>query len=360
MNGALFNFIGNMAGITTPIIIGYLVEKTGSFNDVLIFVSLTALCAIVSYGPIVGEIKRLDLTIALLKAVGMRESIGRGMKNTSRVLFSSSHFNRTRRSGLMPSGQEISRVTRSSKHSQVFSARLGCGADSAVRSVAEIIAGAGFDWIVIDGEHAPNDIPSLLAQLQAMRGGTAEPVFRVPWNDPVIIKRALDVGARSLLVPFVQNAEEARKAVAAARYPPLGIRGVAVGPRANDYGRIQGYHANAHLDTCVLVQLESKAALKEIEAIAAVEGVDGLFIGPSDLAADFGQLGNPSHPEVQAAIKDAAERIRAAGKSAGTLSGNVDAVERLISLGFNFTAVGSDVGLLARAAESVAARFRSR
>src|ERR1700681_3703155 len=215
---------------------------------------------------------------------------------------------------------------------------------------AEIIAGAGFDWILIEGEHAPNEIPSLLAQLQAMRGATAEPVFRVPWNDPVIIKRALDVGARSLLVPFVQNAEEARKAVAAARYPPLGIRGIAVGMRANDYGRIQGYHANAHLDTCVLVQLESKAALKEIEAIAAVEGVDGLFIGPSDLATDFGQLGNPSHPEVQAAIKDAGERIRAAGKSAGILSGSVDAVDRLISLGFNFTAIGSDVGLLARAA----------
>jgi 4-hydroxy-2-oxoheptanedioate aldolase len=224
--------------------------------------------------------------------------------------------------------------------------------------VAEIIAGAGFDWIVIDGEHAPNDIPSLLAQLQAMRGATAEPVFRVPWNDPVIIKRALDVGARSLLVPFVQNAEEARKAVAAARYPPLGIRGIAVGMRANDYGRIQGYHENAHLDTCVLVQLESKAALKEIEAIAAVEGVDGLFIGPSDLAGGLGHLGNPSHPHVQAAIQDAGQRIRAAGKSAGTLAGNVDAVDRLISFGFNFTAIGSDVGLLARAAESVAARFR--
>jgi 4-hydroxy-2-oxoheptanedioate aldolase len=239
-----------------------------------------------------------------------------------------------------------------------FQRQIGLWSGLCSPMVAEIIAGAGFDWIVIDGEHAPNDIPSLLAQLQAMRGGSAEPVFRVPWNDPVVIKRALDVGARSLLIPFVQSAEEARKAVAAARYPPLGIRGVAVGPRANDYGRIQGYHANAHLDTCVLVQLESKAALKEIEAIAAVEGVDGLFLGPSDLAADFGQLGNPSHPEVQAAIQDAGERIRTAGKSAGILSGNVEAVERLISLGFNFTAVGSDVGLLARAAESIAARFR--
>src|SRR6202023_3698715 len=193
---------------------------------------------------------------------------------------------------------------------------LWSGLRSAI--VAEIIAGAGFDWIFIDGDHAPNDIPSLLAQLHAMRGGSAEPVFRVPWNDPVIIKRALDVGARSLLVPFVQNAEVARKAVAAARYPPLGIRGVAVGPRANDYGRIQGYHSNAHFDTCVVVQLESKAALKEIEAIATVEGVDGLFIGPSDLAGDFGHLGNPSHPEAQAAIRVPAERIRATGKSAGT------------------------------------------
>src|SRR6202051_4802233 len=180
--------------------------------------------------------------------------------------------------------------------------------------VAEIIAGAGFDWIVIDGEHAPNDIPSLLAQLQAMRGGTAEPVFRVPWNDPVIIKRPLDVGARSLLIPFVQNAEEARRAVAATRYPPLGIRGVSVTPRANDYGRVQNYHKNAHLDTCVLLQVETRTAVKEMEAIAAIDGVDGIFIGPSDLAADFGHLGNSKHPDVMAALKDAATRIRAAGK----------------------------------------------
>ena len=186
------------------------------------------------------------------------------------------------------------------------SGRSASGAAWPAPLSAEILAGAGFDWIVIDGEHAPNDITTLLPQLQAMRGGTAEPVFRVPWNEPVIIKRALDVGARSLLIPFVQNADEARKAVAATRYPPLGIRGVAVAPRANDYGRIQDYHRNAHLDTCVLVQLETKAALKEIEAIAAVEGVDGIFIGPSDLAADFGHLGNPKHPDVQAAIADAA------------------------------------------------------
>lgn len=225
--------------------------------------------------------------------------------------------------------------------------------------VAEIIAGAGFDWIVIDGEHAPNDIPSLLSQLQAMRGGTAEPVYRIPWNDPITIKRALDVGARSILVPFVQTADEARAAVAATRYPPRGIRGVSVAPRANDYGRVKNYHANAHLDTCVIVQLETRPALHEIESIAAVDGVDGLFIGPSDLAADLNHLGNPLHPDVQAAIKDAGERIRATGKSAGILSGDVEDVARLFGLGFNFTATGSDAGILARGAERIAARFVS-
>jgi 4-hydroxy-2-oxoheptanedioate aldolase len=224
--------------------------------------------------------------------------------------------------------------------------------------VAEILAGAGFDWIVIDGEHAPNDIPSLLAQLQAMRGGTAEPVFRLPWNDPILMKRALDVGARSVLVPFVQNAEEARAVVTSARYPPLGTRGVSVGPRANDFGRVKNYHAGAHLDLCLIVQLESRTALAEIESIAAVDGIDGLFLGPSDLAADFGHLGNPKHPEVQVAIKDAARRIRATGKSAGTLAGGADDVEALFEMGFNFTAAGSDVGVLARGAEGIAARFK--
>jgi 4-hydroxy-2-oxoheptanedioate aldolase len=235
--------------------------------------------------------------------------------------------------------------------------QVGLWSGLASNLAAEILAGAGFDWIVIDGEHAPNDISTLLPQLQAMRGGTAEPVFRVPWNEPVIIKRALDVGARSLLIPFVQNAEEAKRAAAAARYPPLGIRGVAVVPRAIDYGRTQNYHRNAHLDTCVLVQVETRSALGQIEAIAAIEGIDGIFIGPSDLAADFGHLGNPKHPDVQAAIKEAAQRIRASGKSAGTLAGSIEDVEFLFGLGYNFTATGSDVGILARGVENIAARF---
>jgi 4-hydroxy-2-oxoheptanedioate aldolase len=245
------------------------------------------------------------------------------------------------------------------KHA-LTSARRQVGLWSALASpvVAEILAGAGFDWIVIDGEHAPNDIPSLLSQLQAMRGGTAEPVFRIPWNDTVMIKRALDVGARTLLVPFVQNAEEARRAVAATRYPPRGVRGVAVVVRASDFGRVPQYLENAHQDTCLLVQLETRAALKEIEAIAQVEGVDGMFIGPSDLAADMGHLGNNKHPEVQAAVKEAAARIRAAGKSAGTLVRDAEGAEEMFAAGFNFVAAGIDVALLARNAEALAARLK--
>jgi 4-hydroxy-2-oxoheptanedioate aldolase len=223
---------------------------------------------------------------------------------------------------------------------------------------AEILAGAGFDWILIDGEHAPNDIPLLLAQLQAMRGGTAEPVFRVPWNDFVIIKRTLDVGARTIVIPYVQSVEEAQRAVAATRYPPQGVRGVAGQVRAADFGRIKDYLKTAHLDICVIVQLETKAGLAAIEGIGAIEGIDGMFIGPNDLAADFGQVGNIGHPEVQAAIKDAAKRIRATGRAAGTLAFSSDDVERQFDMGFNFTAVGTDVGILARGAEGLAARFK--
>jgi len=223
---------------------------------------------------------------------------------------------------------------------------------------AEILAGAGFDWLVIDGEHAPNDIPLLVAQLQAMRGGTAEPVFRVPWNDMVIIKRSLDAGARTIIVPFVQSVEEARRAVAAARYPPRGVRGVAGGVRAADFGRNKSYLQTAHLETCVIVQLETKAGLAAIEGIGAIDGIDGMFIGPNDLAADFGQLGNTRHPEVEAAIKDAAQRIRATGKAAGTLSFDLDDVERQFEMGFNFTALGTDVAILARNVEKAAARFK--
>jgi 4-hydroxy-2-oxoheptanedioate aldolase len=224
--------------------------------------------------------------------------------------------------------------------------------------VAEVLAGSGFDWILVDTEHAPNDIQDVLAQLQAMQGGTAEPVVRVAWNDTVLIKRVLDIGARSILVPFVQNAQEAAAAVAATRYPPLGVRGVSVAPRANRYGRVPNYHANAHKDMCVLVQVETRTAISQIEAIAAVEGVDGIFIGPADLAADMGYLGNTKHPEPQAMYAEGCKRIRAAGKAAGFLTADLEEAARCFEHGFTFVAVGSDLGVLAMGAAKRAADFR--
>jgi len=225
--------------------------------------------------------------------------------------------------------------------------------------VAEVLAGAGFDWVLLDTEHAPNEIAGILPLLQAMRGGTAEPVVRVAWNDAVLLKRVLDIGARSVLVPFVQNAEEAKKAVAATRYPPQGIRGVAVAPRANLYGSIPNYHRNANKDLCVLLQVETRSALKHIEAIAAIDGVDGIFIGPSDLAADFGYLANPKHPEVQAAIADGCKRIRAADKGAGMLTSDPEEIVRYLDMGFTFVAVGSDLGVLAANCKRLAAQYKA-
>lgn len=223
---------------------------------------------------------------------------------------------------------------------------------------AEIVAHAGFDWVVLDTEHAPNEVPGLLLQLQAMATGTAEPVVRCAWNDAVLIKRILDLGVRSLLVPWVQNADEARRAVAATRYPPAGIRGVAIATRATRWGRLSDYHRRANDEMCVIVQIETRAALKELEAIASVEGVDGMFVGPSDLAADLGYLGNPNHPEPQAAIADAVVRIRAAGKAAGILTPDPVAAQRYLDAGFTFVAVGSDAGVLAQGTTKVVQLFK--
>ena len=225
--------------------------------------------------------------------------------------------------------------------------------------VAEILAGSGFDWILIDTEHAPNEVPGVLTQLQAMATSATEPIVRCAWNDTVLIKRLLDIGARSLLVPFVQSADEARRAVAATRYPPLGVRGVSVAPRANRYGRIAGYHRGAHEEMCVLVQVETRAAVSQIEAVAGVDGVDGIFIGPSDLAADLGHLANSKHPEVQSVIADACRRIRASDKAAGILTGDPDEATRHLEQGFTFVAVGSDAGLLGQASANLAARFKA-
>jgi 4-hydroxy-2-oxoheptanedioate aldolase len=236
--------------------------------------------------------------------------------------------------------------------------QIGLWSSLASNIAVEIIAGSGFDWILLDTEHAPNELPMVLTQLHASTGGSATPIVRVAWNDMVLIKRFLDIGAQSLLIPFVQNAAEAKKAVAATRYPPDGIRGVATGPRANRYGRVKDYHRRAHEEICVLVQVETRQALSEVDAIAAVEGVDGVFIGPSDLSADMGHLGNPGHPEVTAAIGLAIERIVRAGKAPGIFALSETDARTWLQQGALFVSVGSDLGLLARQSEALAARFK--
>jgi len=223
---------------------------------------------------------------------------------------------------------------------------------------AEVIAGAGFDWVLLDTEHAPNELPMVFSQLQALVGGTAAPVVRPAWNDLVLLKRLLDVGTQNLLIPYVQTAEEARAAVAATRYPPGGVRGVAVLHRANRYGRVKDYLQRIGEEICLLVQIETRVALQSLEAIAAVDGVDGLFIGPSDLAAALGHLGDLGHPEVRAAIEDALKRIRQTGKAPGILAPIEAEARHWLSMGCVVLAVGSDLGLLARQSEELAAKFK--
>lgn len=224
---------------------------------------------------------------------------------------------------------------------------------------AEIVSDSGFDWILLDTEHSPNEIPGLLSQLQAVSLGTATPIVRAAWNDAVLFKRILDIGAQSLLVPFVQNPDEAQRAVAATRYPPAGIRGTATSARASRYGRVTDYLKKANAEICLLVQVETRDALDQIEAIAKVDGIDGVFIGPSDLAASLGHIGDQQHPVVQAAIQDAAKRLIAVGKPAGILTPNEDEARRYISWGYTFVAVGADVGLLTRGADALAKKFKA-
>lgn len=223
---------------------------------------------------------------------------------------------------------------------------------------AEIVAESGFDWILLDTEHSPNEVPILVTQLQAMMRGTATPIVRPAWNDAVLIKRILDAGAPALLVPFVQNAEEAKRAVAATRYPPAGIRGVSGSSRAARYGRIKDYLRKANDEVCVLVQVETRSALDQLEAIAEVPGVDGVFVGPADLAASFGHTGNQLHPEVQKAIEDAARRLKKVGKAAGILTPVEEDARRYISWGYTFVAVGSDVGLLVKGGDALVKNFK--
>ena len=236
--------------------------------------------------------------------------------------------------------------------------QIGIWSSLSSHIVAELLAHAGFDWVLLDTEHSPNELPMVQQQLQAMHGGAATPIVRVPWNDMVMIKRYLDIGAQSLLLPYVQTVEEAKNAVAYTRYPPEGVRGVAGATRAVGYGRIKDYHKTAHQELCLLVQVETRKAMANIDAIAAVEGVDGVFIGPNDLSADMGYLGNWQHPEVWKVMEAAAKKIRQAGKAPGILVGEADG-KRCLDMGYLFVAVGSDVGMLATGADALAAKFKS-
>lgn len=222
----------------------------------------------------------------------------------------------------------------------------------------EILGLAGFDWLVLDGEHAPNDITTFVPQLMALKGSHSAPVVRPPCNEPVIIKRLLDIGFNNFLVPFVETAEEARRAVASTRYPPAGIRGVSVSHRSNMYGTLPGYNQSINDNITVLVQIETRQAVDHIDAIAAVDGVDGIFVGPGDLSAALGYLGQPAHPEVLDVIKHIFDRARAAGKPAGILAPVEADARRYLEWGATFVAVGSDLGVFRSATQALCDKFK--
>ncbi|SFW12018.1 4-hydroxy-2-oxoheptanedioate aldolase [Pseudomonas sp. NFACC04-2] len=238
-------------------------------------------------------------------------------------------------------------------------AQIGLWLGLADAYCAELAANAGFDWLLIDGEHAPNDLRTLLGQLQAVAPYPGQPVIRPAVGDTALIKQVLDIGVQTLLVPMVKSPGQARELVRAIHYPPQGIRGVGSAlARASRWNSIPGYLDKADEQMCLLVQIESREGLANLDAIAAVEGVDGVFIGPADLSASMGFRGNPGHPEVQAAIEDAIARIRQAGKAAGILSADEELARRYIELGAAFVAVGVDTTVLMRGLQTLAATFK--
>jgi 4-hydroxy-2-oxoheptanedioate aldolase len=236
--------------------------------------------------------------------------------------------------------------------------QIGLWMSMATPYCAEICATAGFQWLLVDGEHAPNDVRSILAQLQAVAAYPSHPVVRAVVGDPALIKQLLDIGAQTLLVPMVETAEQAQALVSATRYPPLGMRGVGSAvARVSRWGGVRDYLDVADDEVCLLVQAESVNALRNLKSICAVDGVHGVFIGPADLAASMGHRGNPGHPEVQAAIDDAIRTIVASGKAAGTLTGDAALARHYLELGASFVAVGVDVIVLAQAVRKLAGQF---
>ncbi|WJD60726.1 4-hydroxy-2-oxoheptanedioate aldolase [Pseudomonas kurunegalensis] len=238
-------------------------------------------------------------------------------------------------------------------------AQIGLWLGLADAYCAELAANAGFDWLLIDGEHAPNDLRGMLAQLQAVAPYPSQAVIRPVIGDTALIKQVLDLGAQTLLVPMVETAEQARQLVKAVHYPPKGIRGVGSAlARASRWNSIPGYLDLADEQMCLLVQIENKEGLANLDEILAVEGVDGVFIGPADLSAALGHRGNPGHPEVQAIIEESIVRIGKAGKAAGILSADEKLARRYIELGAAFVAVGVDTTVLMRGLQTLAGKFK--
>ena len=238
---------------------------------------------------------------------------------------------------------------------------IGCWMSFAEPAVAEIMGTAGFDWLVIDGEHAPNDIRSIRDQLMALAASPSHPVVRVPIGETWIIKMVLDAGAQTVLVPIVESAEQARELVRACRYPPEGTRGVgAAASRATRFGSVGEYVQTADQEICLLVQVENRVGIAALDEILQVEGIDGVFIGPADLSTDMGFQGNSSAPEVRAVIADALARIRAAGKAPGILGTTDEATQAYLEMGAQFLAVGIDVLVLAQNARALSAKWKAK
>jgi 4-hydroxy-2-oxoheptanedioate aldolase len=224
-------------------------------------------------------------------------------------------------------------------------------------SAVEGLSAAGFDWILLDGEHAPMSLADAVAHLRAVECTSCIPIVRLVWNDPILMKQYLDVGATTIMLPYIQTAAEAKAAVQAMRYPPRGTRGVALLQRASRYGRIPDYLQRADEGLFLIVQIETTGALDNLEEIVAVEGVDAIFLGPGDLAASLGMIGHPDHPQVAALIDDALSRAREFGKAVGVFAANAVQADRHIRAGFDFVSVASDLGILFRNAEQIAGRF---
>jgi len=223
---------------------------------------------------------------------------------------------------------------------------------------AEVIAPAGYDWALVDMEHSPNDYFSVLGQLQAFAAYDTTAIVRVEWNDPVAVKRLLDLGVPGLMFPMIQTVEEAKAAVSSTRYPPNGIRGVAGSSRATMFGRIPDYVSRVEDETAILLQLETREAVERASEIGAVDGVDGVFFGPGDIAADLGKVGRPMDPEVWELIKPAAKALIAEGVPVGTLVLDPAFAASLLDEGFSFVACGTDTALLAKAADTLLAQVK--